>query len=139
MASTSDFAAGPLSGVRVLDLSRVIAGPYVGRLLCDLGAEVIKLEPPTGDESREIAPKHDRGQSWMFTFANVGKRSIALDLGKPGAPEVLIALARVCDVVIENFRPGVIERLGLGWERLHAESPRAVLLSINGFGSPTSC
>ncbi|MBM4337747.1 MAG: CoA transferase [Deltaproteobacteria bacterium] len=135
MTSMSDFAAGPLSGVRVLDLSRVIAGPYVGRLFRDMGAEVIKLEPPTGDESREIAPKHDRGGSWMFTFTNVGKRSIALDLGKPGASDVLLALARVCDAVIENFRPGVLERLGLGWERLHAENPRAVLLSINGFGS----
>ncbi len=124
--------------MRVLDLSRVIAGPYVGRLFRDLGAEVIKLEPPAGDESRLIAPKHDRGQSWMFTFTNVGKRSIAIDLGKPGADEVVLALARVCDVVIENFRPGVLERLGLGWDRLHEANPRAVLLSINGFGSDSS-
>ena len=124
--------------MRVLDLSRVLAGPYAGRLLRDLGAEVIKLEPPEGDESRQIAPKHDRGQSWLFTFSNVGKRSISLDLGKPGASEVVLALARVCDVVIENFRPGVLDRLRLGWARLHEANPRLVLLSINGFGSESS-
>jgi CoA:oxalate CoA-transferase len=135
---TQDFAAGPLSGVRVLDLSRVLAGPYAGRLLCDMGAEVIKLEPPEGDESRQIAPRHDRGQSWLFTFSNVGKRSISIDLGKPGASDLVLALARLCDVVIENFRPGVLDRLGVGWARLHEVNPRAVLLSINGFGSDSS-
>jgi CoA:oxalate CoA-transferase len=122
----------------VLDLSRVLAGPYAGRLFRDLGAEVIKLEPPEGDESRQIAPRHDRGQSWLFTFSNVGKRSISLDLGKPGAAEVVLALARVCDAVIENFRPGVLDRLGVGWARLHEANPVLVLLSINGFGSDSS-
>ncbi len=122
----------------MLDLSRVLAGPYVGRLFRDLGAEVFKLEPPEGDESRQIAPRHDRGQSWLFTFSNVGKRSISLDLGKPGAADVVLALARVCDVVVENFRPGVLDRLGVGWTRLHDVNPRAVLLSINGFGSDSS-
>jgi crotonobetainyl-CoA:carnitine CoA-transferase CaiB-like acyl-CoA transferase len=134
----ADFASGPLAGARVLDLSRVLAGPYVGRLCADMGAEVIKLEPPGGDESRTIAPKHDRGESWLFTFSNVGKRALALDLGKPGASEVLVALARTCDAVIENFRPGVLERLGLSWQTLHAANPRAVLLSINGFGAGSS-
>jgi CoA:oxalate CoA-transferase len=138
VTSALNFAAGPLSGVRVLDLSRVLAGPYAGRLLCDLGAEVIKLEPPEGDESRQIAPRHDRGQSWLFTLSNVGKRSISLDLGKPGASEVVLALVRECDVVIENFRPGVLDRLGVGWARIHEANPRAVLLSINGFGSDSS-
>jgi crotonobetainyl-CoA:carnitine CoA-transferase CaiB-like acyl-CoA transferase len=138
VAGPTDFAAGPLSGVRVLDLSRVLSGPYAARLLCDLGAEVIKLEPPEGDEARQIAPRHDRGQSWLFTLSNVGKRSILLDLGKPGAAEVVLELVRRCDVVIENFRPGVLDRLGVGWERIHAANPRAVLLSINGFGSDSS-
>jgi CoA:oxalate CoA-transferase len=124
--------------VRVLDLSRVLAGPYAGRLLRDLGAEVIKLEPPDGDESRQIAPRHDRGQSWLFTLSNVGKRSISLDLGVPGAADVVLALVRACDVVIENFRPGVLDRLGVGWTRIHEANPRAVLLSINGFGSDSS-
>jgi len=131
----TDFANGPLSGVRVLDLSRVIAGPYVGRLFADLGAEVIKVEPPEGDDARRIAPRHDRGQSWLLHFSNVGKRSIALDLGKPGAAEVLLAFARVSDAVIENFRPGVADRLGIGWEAIRAQNPRAVLLSVNGFGA----
>jgi len=130
-----DLAEGPLRGVRVLDLSRVIAGPYVGRLFCDLGAEVIKVEPPEGDDARVIAPRHDRGQSWLLHFSNVGKRSIALDLGKPGAADVVLALARISDAVIENFRPGVADRLGIGFAALHAVNPRAVVLSVNGFGS----
>jgi CoA:oxalate CoA-transferase len=103
-----------------------------------MGADVIKLEPPDGDESRTIAPRHDRGESWLFAFSNVGERDLALDLSKPGASEVLVALARTCDAVIENFRPGVLERLGLSWQTLHAVNPRAVLLSINGFGSGSS-
>jgi CoA:oxalate CoA-transferase len=130
-----DFAEGPLTGVRVLDLSRVIAGPYVGRLFRDMGAEVIKVEPPEGDDARTIAPKHDRGQSWLLNFSNVGKRSIALDLGKPGAADVVLGLARVSSAVIENFRPGVAERLGIGWSAIQRVNPRAVMLSVNGFGS----
>ncbi|HTO52444.1 MAG TPA: CoA transferase [Myxococcota bacterium] len=132
---TVDFAEGPLTGVRVLDLSRVIAGPYVGRLFRDLGAEVIKVEPPEGDDARNIAPRHDRGQSWLLQFSNVGKRSIVLDLGKPGAAQVVLALAGVSQAVIENFRPGVAERLGIGWSAIHKANPRAVMLSVNGFGS----
>ncbi len=133
-----DFAEGPLSGVRVLDLSRVIAGPYIGRLFRDMGADVIKVEPPEGDDARMIAPRHDRGQSWLLHFSNVGKRSIALDLGKPGAADVLLGFARISDAVIENFRPGVAERLGIGWTAIHEVNPRAVLLSVNGFGSDSA-
>lgn len=134
MGSPPDLARGPLLGIRVLDLSRVIAGPYAGRMLADLGAEVIKVEPPAGDESRQIAPRHDRGMSAAFTFANAGKQGIAVDLGRPGAADLILDLVRASDVVIENFRPGVLERLGFGWERLHRVNRRAVLLSINGFG-----
>jgi len=130
-----DLREGPLTGVRILDLSRVIAGPYVGRLCCDMGAELIKVEPPAGDDARVIAPRHDRGQSWLLHFSNVGKRSIALDFGKPGAIDVVLAFAAVSDAVIENFRPGVAARLGLGWDAIHRVNPRAVLLSVNGFGS----
>jgi CoA:oxalate CoA-transferase len=129
-----DLSEGPLTGIRVLDLSRVIAGPYVGRLFSDLGAEVIKVEPPEGDDARNIAPRHDRGQSWLLQFSNVGKRSITLDLGKPGSREVVLALAGVCDAVIENFRPGVADRLGIGFQAIHPVNPRAVVLSVNGFG-----
>jgi CoA:oxalate CoA-transferase len=100
-----------------------------------MGAEVIKVEPPEGDDARIIAPRHDRGQSWLLHFSNVGKRSIALDLGKPGGADVILALAGVCDAVIENFRPGVAERLGIGWSAIHDVNPRAVVLSVNGFGS----
>jgi crotonobetainyl-CoA:carnitine CoA-transferase CaiB-like acyl-CoA transferase len=130
-----DFSQGPLSGVRVLDLSRVIAGPYCTRVLADLGAEVIKVEPPEGDQSREIAIRSDRGHSALYTFANVGKRCIAIDFSAEGAVELVLALVGVCDAVVENFRPGVLDRRGLGWDAIHAANPRAVLLSLNGYGS----
>ena len=138
MAEASARRAGPLAGVRVLDCSRVLAGPYAGRLLADLGAEVVKLEPPAGDEIREVAPKRDRGMSGLYTWANVGKRNLCVDLGRPEGREIALALAARCDAVIENFRPGVAERLGLGWEAIHARSPRTVLVSVNGFGSDSS-
>jgi len=125
---------GPLCDVRVLDLSRVIAGPYIGRVFADLGADVIKVEPPGGDEVRQIAPKHDRGMSGLLTFANVGKRSLCVDLRQSAGVELVLDLASQCDVVLENFRPGVLERLGLGWEVMHSRNPRTVLLSLNGFG-----
>ena len=124
----------PLSDVRVLDLSRVIAGPYVGRLFADMGADVIKLEPPGGDEVRQIAPKHDRGMSGLLSFANVGKRSLCVDLREPAGVDLVLELVPHCDVVLENFRPGVLERLGLGWQVIQAANSRAVLLSLNGFG-----
>jgi CoA:oxalate CoA-transferase len=124
--------------VRLLDLSRVIAGPYIGRLFSDLGAEVIKVEPPEGDGSRQIAPRHDMGFSALYTFANVGKRGVALDLRQPEALEVALDLVRVCDAVVENFRPGVLDRRGLGWDAIRAANADACLLSINGFGSESA-
>lgn len=138
MSDAPEHPPGPLAGVRVLDLSRVIAGPYAGRLLADLGAEVIKVEPPEGDQSRMIAPHHDRGMSANYTFANVGKRGLGVDLHRREGIELLIDLVRVCDVVIENFRPPVIEALGLGFEVLRAANPRVVLVSLNGFGRGSS-
>jgi len=138
MAEPSVRRSGPLAGVRVLDCSRVLAGPYAGRLLADLGAEVLKLEPPAGDEIREVAPKRDRGMSGLYTWANVGKRNLCVDLARPEGREIALGLAARCDAVIENFRPGVAERLGLGWEAIHARSPRTVLVSVNGFGSDSS-
>jgi crotonobetainyl-CoA:carnitine CoA-transferase CaiB-like acyl-CoA transferase len=138
MPDAPDFASGPLVGVRVIDLSRVLAGPYVGRILADFGADVIKVEPPEGDLSRLIAPKHDRGMSALFTFANAGKRSISMNLKNPAARDLVLDLVRRADVVVENFRPGVVERLGLGWKAIEAANPRAVLLSINGFGADSS-
>jgi CoA:oxalate CoA-transferase len=129
------FAEGALRGVRILDLARVVAGPYVSRILGDMGAEVVKVEPPEGDVVRFIAPNHDQGMSAFFHFVNVGKRSICVDLRSADGKQIVRDLFRVCDAVVENFRPGVLDRLELGWEILHAENQKAVLLSLNGFGS----
>jgi crotonobetainyl-CoA:carnitine CoA-transferase CaiB-like acyl-CoA transferase len=134
----SHWRDGPLAGVRVLELSRVLAGPYAARLLSDLGADVIKIEPPEGDDSRQVAPKRDRGMSGLYTFANVGKRNLCVDLRAPEGAALVLELVRESDAVIENYRPGVAERLGIGWSAVHAANPRAVMISVNGFGSDSS-
>ncbi|WP_313350436.1 CoA transferase [Paracoccus sp. (in: a-proteobacteria)] len=123
----------PLSGIKVLDLSRVLAGPYCTALLADLGAEIIKLEPPSGDDYRHIGPFKD-GESALFTLNNRGKQSLALDLKVPEDLALAKAIAARVDVVVENFRPGVAARLGLGAETLRAENPRLIYCSISGFG-----
>ncbi|MBW2279147.1 MAG: CoA transferase [Deltaproteobacteria bacterium] len=125
----------PMAGVFVLDFSQVLAGPYVGRLMADLGADVVKVEAPAGDVIRVIAPKRDRGMSGLYTFVNVGKRNICLDLAKPEGLALAHGLIERADVVIENFRPGVADRLGIGWSDVHARNPRAVMVSISGFGA----
>ncbi|MGN6537138.1 MAG: CaiB/BaiF CoA transferase family protein [Mesorhizobium sp.] len=125
--------SGPLAGIKVLDLSRVLAGPYCTALLADLGAEIIKLEPPSGDDYRHIGPFKD-GESALFTLNNRGKKSVVLDLKKPADLELAQALAARVDVVVENFRPGVAARLGLGAETLRKANPRLVYCSISGFG-----
>lgn len=123
----------PLSGITVLDLSRVLAGPYCTALLADLGAEVIKLEPPAGDDYRHVGPFKD-GESALFTLNNRGKKSIALDLKKPSDLRLAQDLAARVDVLVENFRPGVIARLGLGAEAMRKANPRLIYCSISGFG-----
>jgi CoA:oxalate CoA-transferase len=123
----------PLNGIRVLDLSRVLAGPYCTALLADLGAEIIKLEPPAGDDYRHIGPFRD-GESALFTLNNRGKKSLALDLKKPSHLKLAQELAARVDVVVENFRPGVAARLGLGAEALRTANPRLIYCSISGFG-----
>ncbi|WP_323009055.1 CoA transferase [Paracoccus sp. (in: a-proteobacteria)] len=123
----------PLSGIKVLDLSRVLAGPYCTALLADLGAEIIKLEPPSGDDYRHIGPFKD-GESALFTLNNRGKQSLALDLKVPEDLALAKAIAARVDVMVENFRPGVAARLGLGAETLRAENPRLIYCSISGFG-----
>jgi crotonobetainyl-CoA:carnitine CoA-transferase CaiB-like acyl-CoA transferase len=123
----------PLAGLKVLDLSRVLAGPFAGRMLADLGADVVKVEPPDGDVTR-LWGRRIAGIAGFFHQQNVGKRDVCVDLGKPGAAELVIRLATQADVVIENFRPGVMERLGIGWEVLSAANPRLVMVSISGFG-----
>ncbi|MGB3389995.1 MAG: CoA transferase [Pseudaminobacter sp.] len=126
-------ASRPLTGIRVLDFSRVLAGPYCTALLADLGADVIKVEPPAGDDYRHVGPFIE-GESALFLAINRGKRSIALDLTRPDDLAIVQALAAKSDVVVENFRPGVADKLGIGWKQLSAINPRLVYASISGFG-----
>lgn len=123
----------PLAGIRVLDLSRVLAGPYCTALMADLGAEIIKIEPPAGDDYRHIGPFRD-GESALFTLNNRGKKSVVLDLKNPADLALAQTVAARVDVVVENFRPGVAAKLGLGAEALRAANPRLVYCSISGFG-----
>lgn len=128
----------PLAGVRVLDLSRVMAGPYCASMLADAGAEVIKVEiPGAGEDSRHIGPfaeGADGRESAYFMMLNRGKRSITLDLKSPRGLDLLKRLAAKSDVLIENFRPGAAQRLGIGYEALAGVNPRLVYASITGFG-----
>jgi CoA:oxalate CoA-transferase len=123
----------PLGGVRVLDLTRVVSGPVVGRALADLGADVVKLEPPEGDVTR-LWGEERNGIAGFFLQQNAGKRNVCVDLKTDGAVELLHDLAAAADVLVENFRPGVLARLGITWESLSARNPRLVMASISGFG-----
>jgi CoA:oxalate CoA-transferase len=124
---------GPLAGLRVLDFSIMVAGPYCTRYLADMGAEVIKVEPPEQDYLRTREPLRD-GRSAYFAQLNCGKRSIRLDLKDPAAIEVAKALAAKSDVVVENFRPGVMKRLGIGYDVLSQGNPGLVYCAVSGFG-----
>ncbi len=126
-------APRPLDGVRILDLTRVLAGPISTALLADLGAEVIKLEPPQGDDYRAIGPM-ENGESALFTVMNRNKKSLVLDLKSPEAVQIVHELASQVEVVVENFRPGVAERLGVGPIALRRINPALVYVSISGFG-----
>jgi len=132
-AKSDDITGLPLHGVRVLDLSAVLSGPLATALLADQGADVIKVEPPSGDQSRRIGPaKGDL--SAMFITANRGKRSIVLDLKRKDHVAVVLELASRADVLVENFRPGAMARLGLDAAALCAANPRLIYASITGFG-----
>jgi len=131
--SGAETPAGPLQGIRVLDFSAMIAGPYCTRLLADSGAHVIKVEPPEGDYMRGREPLRD-GHSAYYGILNCGKESVCLDLKKERALELVHDLVRQCDVLVENFRPGVMRRLGLDYARLEQVHPRLVYCSISGFG-----
>ena len=125
---------GPLEGVRVLDLSWVLAGPYCTMVLADLGADVVKCErPPFGDVARTTGPLIE-GESGYFFSVNRGKRSIAIDLKQDAGRELLLRLVPEFDVLVENFRPGTLERLGLGYERLAQVHPGLVYAAISGYG-----
>jgi len=124
----------PLSGIQVLDLSRVLAGPLCTMILADLGAEVIKVEPPWGDETRGWGPPFVKGESAYFLSVNRGKKSLALDLKTLEGQEVVRRLAQRADVLVENFKTGDLRRYGLDYESLRELNPRLVYLSITGFG-----
>lgn len=123
----------PLEGIRVLDFTMIMAGPYCTRLMADLGAEVLKIEAPEGDHVRNRPPLRD-GHSTYFAQLNCGKKSLCIDLRKLGARELVFDLARTCDVLVENFRPGVMRRLGLSYEAIGAINPELIYCSISGFG-----
>jgi crotonobetainyl-CoA:carnitine CoA-transferase CaiB-like acyl-CoA transferase len=125
--------AGPLAGIRVIDLTRVLAGPFASQVLGDLGADVIKIEPPGGDETRQFAP-HREGESHYFLSINRSKRGMVVDFKKPGGVDIVRRLALQADVLIENYRPGVLDRLGLGYETLSRLNPRLIYCAISGFG-----
>ncbi|MCC7380653.1 MAG: CoA transferase [Deltaproteobacteria bacterium] len=126
----------PLASIKVLDLSRVLSGPFATQQLVDLGATVIKVEhPESGDDTRGFGPPFIGGESTYFMSVNRGKKSVAIDLKHPDGARLVRDLTRRADVVIENFRPGAAERLGLGMEALRRESPRLVTCSISGYGA----
>ena len=135
--------SGPLEGIRVIDLTRILAGPFSTMLMADMGADIIKVEQPgTGDPargngpflSRDGAESSEQQFSTYFMSINRGKRSIAIDLSKPKGREVLLKLAETADVLIENFRPGAMQKLGLDYEAVKARNPRIVMCSVSGFG-----
>ena len=124
----------PLASVRVLDFSKILAGPLCTQYLADLGAEVVKVEPLKGDDTRSWPPFED-GVGAIFTAVNRNKRGIAVDLKQPAGLAIAHELARKADVVVESFGPGAADRLGIGWDRLHALNPRLVYASVSGYGT----
>lgn len=125
--------AGPLSGVRILDLTTVVMGPFATQILAELGADVIKVEPPEGDNMRDVGPMKSRRMGHLFVHLNRGKRAIAIDLKQPAGREALLRLARDADVLVYNIRPRAMARLGLGYEDLRAANPRIVYVGAYGY------
>lgn len=127
-------ATGPLAGIRILDFTHVLSGPFGSALLGDLGADIIKVESPVGDSTRWAIPPSQEGESSYFFCVNRNKRSMILDLKKPEAIATVKQMVKSCDVVMENFRPGVMERLGLGYEELTRIKPDLIYSSMCAFG-----
>ena len=131
----SNDSAGAMAGIRVLDLSRVLAGPWCTQSFADMGAEILKIESPgPGDETRSWSPPNMGGHAAYFTCANRGKASLVLDLKMPADRDRLLQAVAACDVMVENFRAGSLERLGLGPEVLFEANPALILCSISGYG-----
>jgi CoA:oxalate CoA-transferase len=133
MSAEHPLPTGPLAGLRIVDFTRVLSGPFCTALLADLGAEVIKVEPPQGDDYRAVGPMRN-GESALFNVMNRNKHSVVLDLKQPEAQALARELCATADVVVENFRPRVAEKLGIGYEAVRASNPRVVYASISGFG-----
>ncbi|MCK9994339.1 MAG: hypothetical protein Dbin4_02859, partial [Alphaproteobacteria bacterium] len=131
MSIQKHVTPGALEGVRVIDFTGVIAGPYCARLMADLGAEVIKVEAPIGDLLRMTMPRR-KGRSTYFGQLNAGKKSICLDLKDPRAVELVLKLAEKSDVAIQNFRPGVMRGFGLGYEHMKARNPKIIYCNMSG-------
>jgi crotonobetainyl-CoA:carnitine CoA-transferase CaiB-like acyl-CoA transferase len=125
---------GPLASLKVLDFSTLLPGPFASLLLADMGAEVLRIESPTRMDLLRVLPPHDHGVSASHAYVNRNKRSLALDLKQPEALEVIKQLLTDYDIVLEQFRPGVMERLGLGYEALKAINPKLIYVSITGYG-----
>jgi len=131
---TQSSAPRPLEGIRVLDFTRVLSGPHCTRMLSDLGAEVIKVEPPEGDLTRFAFPRVG-SMSTYFAQQNIGKKNISMDLKKPEAVELIKKLVSECDVLVENYRGGVMDKLGLGYSVLSEVNPRLIYAAISGYGN----
>ena len=131
--NTAANTTGPLAGLLVVDLSRILAGPYCSMMLADLGARVIKVESPEGDDARQYGP-FVNGKSAYFSSVNRAKESIALDLKAEGDRTIFEALLAKADILVENYRPGTMEKLGYGWDVLHAKYPRLIYAASSGFG-----
>ncbi len=130
-----DQRAGPLAGLKVIDLTHIMAGPTCTLMLADMGADVIKVEmSPAGDDTRQMVPPKIADESAAFLMMNRNKRGITLDLKTPGGKRVLERLVSTADVLVENFGPGVIDRLGFGYEALHEQHPALIYCSLSGFG-----
>jgi len=131
--TTSAEAAGPLAGMRILDLSSVVMGPYSTQVLADLGADVIKVESPSGDNLRAVGPMRNSGMGHLYLHLNRNKRSIVLDLKTPAGREACLKLAQGCDALLYNIRPRAMARLGLSYEEVAARNPRIVYVGAYGF------
>ncbi len=133
MKNTSENAQRPLSGLKIIELGQLIAGPFAAKILAEFGADVIKVEPPAGDPLRQWRYVHDGTSVWWAAHAR-NKRSLTLDLRQPEGQDVVRRLVADADILIENFRPGAMEKWGLGFEALHAINPKLIMLRVSGYG-----
>jgi crotonobetainyl-CoA:carnitine CoA-transferase CaiB-like acyl-CoA transferase len=131
----TETKSGPLQGIRVIDLSRVLGGPYCTQILADYGADVIKVEPPQGDETRGWGPPFNDGLSAYFSGANRNKRSIVIDAGTDDGKSIIFRLLDGADVIVHNFKPGALEKWGLGYDTLREQFPKLILCHVTGFGA----